>query len=713
MTSQDRRQFLKLAAAAAVVGSLPPSIQKALAIPAARVTGTIMDVQHVVILMQENRSFDHYFGTLKGVRGFGDPRPIPLPGGAPVWRQPRAVGSTDYQLPFHLDTRTTSAQCLSDIPHDWKGSYPAWKESFEAWVPVEGPNCMGHFTRTDLPFYYALADAFTVCDAYYCSIHGPTNPNRMHVFTGTSGLSVGNNGDQSVRNRDDGNWTSDMSKDKQSFQGLTWSTYAESLQKAGVSWRVYQEYDNYGDNSLPSFANFRNLSTSSELYKRGRAWVAGSTSANAYTSRGEHLIAAFAKDVREGTLPAVSWIVPSEIMSEHPAHPPAYGESLSARMLEALVANPEVWSKTVFIINYDENGGFFDHVAPPLPPLTSSMGLSTVDTSTESFKGVPVGLGIRVPMLAISPWSKGGWVDSQVFDHTSVLRFLEKRFGVAAENIGAWRRAVTGDLSTAFDFASPPDVAWPKLPDTSGHIAGAVQSCLLAKPQAPNISNQAMPHQEQGLRPARALPYQLHTHGRIDAGSGRYWLDFANEGVAGAGFNVYAGNRNDGPWFYTLGAPAGGTGRIELSDYWSARARSNGIYDLSVYAPNGFLRVFRGDLLKAIATKGANPEVEVAYDLIESRLLLKFRNTGKAACKLTLRANHYADATPTTVQLPAGEQRTLPWPLLNSHFWYDLSVTSSSDPGYLRRIAGHMETGNTSFSDPAIAATYSSNGGSA
>ncbi|MGO4774543.1 alkaline phosphatase family protein, partial [Lysobacter sp. 2RAB21] len=387
MTSQDRRQFLKLAATAAVMGSLPPSIRAALAIPAARVTGTIMDVQHVVILMQENRSFDHYFGALKGVRGFGDPRPIPLPGGAPVWQQPRAVGSADYLLPFHLDTRVTSAQCLADIPHNWKASYPAWKDSYEGWVPVEGKNCMGHFTRNDLPFYYALADAFTVCDAYYCSVHGPTNPNRMHVFTGTSGLAVGDDNFQAVYNNDDGNWTSDMSRDKPSFKGLTWSTYAEGLQNAGISWRVYQEYDNYGDNSLPSFANFRKLDRESELYKRGRAWVAGSTQENAYTSRGEHLIAAFAKDVREGTLPAVSWIVPSEIMSEHPAHPPAYGESLSARMLEALVANPEVWSKTVFIINYDENGGFFDHVPPPLPALTYAMGMSTVDTSTESYKG--------------------------------------------------------------------------------------------------------------------------------------------------------------------------------------------------------------------------------------------------------------------------------------------------------------------------------------
>ncbi|MGO4775609.1 alkaline phosphatase family protein, partial [Lysobacter sp. 2RAB21] len=407
----------------------------------------------------------------------------------------------------------------------------------------------------------------------------------------------------------------DMARDNPNFAGHRWTTYAERLQNAGIAWRVYQEHDNYGDNSLPYFANFRKLDTKSELYKRGRAWAPGSTAENATKSRGEYLIADFAKDVRENKLPAVSWIVPPYIMSEHPAATPAYGESLTARLLEALVANPEVWSKTVFIINYDENGGFFDHVPAPLPAINSNLGKSTVDTATENYNGIPVGLGVRVPMFVISPWSKGGWVNSQVFDHTSVLRFLESRFGIAEPNISAWRRTVAGDLSTAFDFAEPPDMSWPELPDTSGHIAGADQSCGFAKPQAPEVGEQTMPHQESGRRPARALPYQLHTHGRVDTDAGRYWLDFANEGVAGAGFNVYAGNRIDGPWFYTLGAPANGAGRVELSDYWSARAASNGIYDLSVYAPNGFLRVFRGDLALAAAGK-ANPEVEVDYDLI-------------------------------------------------------------------------------------------------
>ena len=692
MVSDTRRDFLKFAGAAATLAMLPPSIRNALATPAARVTGTIQDVQHVVILMQENRSFDHYLGALRGVRGFDDPRPIALPNGDPVWRQPKSAGQA--VLPFRLSTDSTASQCLADIDHSWKGSHARWKD-YNAWIATKGPMCMGHFTRADLPYYYALADAFTVCDAYYCSHHGPTNPNRMHLFTGTSGMTVGDYGAQAVNNADDGNWTSDMSKDKASFVGHRWSTYAERLQNAGIGWRVYQEYDNYGDNSLQSFANFRNLDRNSELHRRGRAWVDGSTAANAAASRGEHLVAAFAKDVREGTLPAVSWIVPPYIMSEHPAATPAYGESLTARLLEALVANPEVWSKTVFIINYDENGGFFDHVPPPLPAIKPELGKSTVDTATENYNGVPVGLGIRVPMFVVSPWSKGGWVNSQVFDHTSVLRFLEARFGVAEPNISAWRRAVAGDLSTALDFAGA-DPAWPALPDTREHMTRADQSCKLPVPSAPKQPK--MPRQEPGQRPARALPYQLHVHGRIEASSGRYWLDFANSGIAGAGFNVYARNRSDGPWYYTL------TPGTQLSDYWSAKAYTQGKYDLSAHGPNGFLRVFQGDLLKATASGGANPELRIEYDPVNERLLLRFTNSGTGACRLSLRPNHYSSAAPRSYPLAPGASVDDSWPLAASAHWYDLSLSSDHDTTYLRRFAGHVETGRPSVSDPAIGA---------
>ena len=684
----SKRDFLRLMAGGAAVGALPASIRAALAVPAARVSGTLMDVQHVVILMQENRAFDHYLGTLRGVRGFGDPRPVLLPGGSPIWAQPDRNGNR--VLPFRLDTATTGAQCLHDIDHSWRASYATWKNR-DAWVRTKGPMCMGQFTRADLPFYHALADAFTVCDAYYCSIEGPTNPNRMHLFTGTSGLTVGDGGKQVVSNVDDHNWTADMAKDDPDFAGFSWATYAERLQAAGVSWRLYQEYDNYGDNSLALFAKFRKLDTASPLYQRGRAIVPGSTEANAAASRGEHLVAEFARDVQQGTLPQVSWLVGPYITTEHPEAPPAYGESLTSRLLAVMAANPAVWAKTVFIVNYDENGGFFDHLPGALPPIRRQLGLSTVDTAGEDYGGVPVGLGVRVPMFVVSPWSKGGWVDSQVFDQTSVLRFLAARFGVDEPNISAWRRAVTGDLASTLDFASP-DTAWPALPDTSGAMPGADQSCSLQKPTPP--ATPSLPRQEPGQRPSRALPYRLNVDGRVDA-LGRCWLDFNNGGSAGAGFTVYSANRTDGPWYYTV------EGGRALSDSWNTLS-TGGTYAFAVHGPNGFLREVRGNATLARGA-AANPELRVNAGAGAAGLQLMLRNAGKAACRVTLKGRAiYGNATPVTVDLAPGAVATVPWPLGGAQRWYDIELTSSSDASYLRRIAGHLDNGQPGMSDPAL-----------
>ena len=222
---------------------------------------------------------------------------------------------------------------------------------------------------------------------------------------------------------------------------------------------------------LAFFRRFRGLHADDILYQRGRAIVPGSTAANAASSEADHLVAAFASDVAGGTLPQVSWIVAPTKYSEHPEAPPALGESLTARLLDALTANPDVWAKTAFIINYDENDGFFDHMPGPIPALTPARGASTVDTHGESYEGQAVGLGVRVPLIVVSPWSRGGWVNSQVFDHTSVIRFLERRFGVMEPNISPWRRMVTGDLTSMFDFTGRDMAALVPLPDTSGAMA--------------------------------------------------------------------------------------------------------------------------------------------------------------------------------------------------------------------------------------------------
>ena len=170
MTTKNRRDFLRLAAgslgAATAFGMLPPGIRKALALPANNVTGTINDVEHIVILMQENRSFDHYFGTLRGVRGFGDKRTIMLPGGQPVWQQPNGTG---YVMPFRPHAGDLGLQYMQGTPHNWPDSHGAWNEGrMDAWIPNKGTTTMAYFTREDIPFHYALADAFTVCDAYHC-----------------------------------------------------------------------------------------------------------------------------------------------------------------------------------------------------------------------------------------------------------------------------------------------------------------------------------------------------------------------------------------------------------------------------------------------------------------------------------------------------------------------------------------------------------------
>jgi phospholipase C len=675
----SRRGFMRGAAALGAAAGAP-AIAQALATPADRRSGTLADVEHVVILMQENRAFDHYFGSLRGVRGFDDPRPLMLPSGQPVWRQPRDVGVTDAIAPFRLNSETTSAECMMSLDHSWKGQHSLWK-NHDAWIPVKGHLTMGYFTREDLPFYYALADAFTICDGYHASIFGPTNPNRLFLFSGTSGVSAGHRGLYNVANDDDGNWTGDPAKDRGDFTGYAWTTYAERLEGAGVSWKLYQEYDNFGDNSLAFFKAFRGLAPEAPLRVKARSVCAGSTAHDAFTSNGDHLIAALAADVAAGTLPAVSWIVAPTQVCEHPDASPGLGEAFAARVVAALAANPKLWARTVLFINYDENDGFFDHVPPPLPAVGAAPGASTVSVGGEMYDYQPIGLGPRVPMIVVSPFSTGGWVNSQVFDHTSVLRFLEARFGVAEPNISPWRRAVTGDLTSAFDFSRTGPA--PSLPSTDGYAARVAAACKLARPVAPEAPAPA--RQERGLRPARALPYDLEVTAR--GGEGGLILTFANRGAAGACFNVYQTGGRAGPWYYTV--EAGKT----LDGAWPPDAQG---YDLMVHGPNGFLRAFRG------RHGQSDLETRARYDAGSERLMVSVRNLGGAACDVVLAPVDYSREAPRRRTVAAGEEVSESWPLRASAHWYDLALTRPDQPEFLRRLAGHIETVAPSFSDPAI-----------
>jgi phospholipase C len=510
MAPVSRRRFLQLGVGATAASLLTPSIARAVAIEGSHRTRSIRDVERIVVLMQENRSFDHYFGTMRGVRGYGDPHPVTLPTGKSVFHQPD--GSQEV-LPFHPDVANTGLAFLEDLDHGWDGGHNALNHGlYDQWVANKTPPTMAYLTRQDIPFHYALADAFTVCDGYHCSLLGPTDPNRYYMWTGSTG-GAGVGGGPVIANDE---------------IGYSWTTYPERLQRAGVSWKIYQDagdgldaadvwgwtgdpyIGNYGDNSLLYFAQYQNARPGDPLYDRAR------TGTNA--KGGEDFFHVLRSDVVESTLPAVSWVVAPEAYTEHPNWPANYGAWYVAQVLDALTANPDVWRTTTLFITYDENDGFFDHIVPPYAPATAADGASTVDSALEIYHGVsglpgatvgqpgPYGLGQRVPMIVVSPWSKGGFVTSEVLDHTSIIRFIEQRFGVREPDISPWRRAVCGDLTSAFDFAAADD-RLPALPRTAAYFPPDRNRHLDVVPVPP--VEQTLPKQERGVRRARPLPYDL------------------------------------------------------------------------------------------------------------------------------------------------------------------------------------------------------------
>ena len=685
MIPMDRRTFLQLLGSSAVSTMLPTSIARALAIPANYRTGSIQDIEHIVILMQENRSFDHYFGTLRGVRGFGDPHAVNLPSGKAVWYQP---DGGNYVLPFHPTADHLGLQFLEDLAHDWSNTYAAWNHGhYDQWVPNKGTTTMAYLTRDDIPFHYALADAFTICDAYHCSLMGPTDPNRYYMWTGW----VGNDGSGGGPVVDDAE------------AGYGWSTYPERLEKAGVSWKIYQDIGtgldangywgwtddayigNYGDTSLLYFNQYRNATPGSPLYEKARTGTNIALSGTPFDI--------LRSDVLGNRLPQVSWIVAPEAYSEHPNWPANYGAWYVSQVLDTLTSNPEVWSKTALLITYDENDGFFDHMVPPCAPPSTSQGQSTVSTVNEIFPGNanypggPYGLGPRVPMVVVSPWSKGGWVCSEVFDHTSIIQFIERRFGphhpdLKEHNISPWRRTVCGDLTSAFDF-SKPHAHRPTLPDTQGYAPPDKNRHPDYAPVPP--ANQSLPKQEPGMRSARAIPYELHVAARVD--DNKLWIDFKNNGRAGACFHVRSADASAGPWYYTVEREK------SLSESWTPTTA----YDQTVYGPNGFLRRFKGQLTSRRTTL----RVDSHYDIDRNGLELVLANEGHAHCEVSV-DNTYNGESISYVLAP-GERIEKRWHLDESFGWYDLIVRANAEEGFLQRLAGHVETGADSVSDPAMA----------
>jgi phospholipase C len=837
-----RREFLRksllLSGAAGLSTILPGSIQKALAIDPAP-GSTFLDAEHIVILMQENRSFDHCFGTLRGVRGFNDPRAITLPNNNPVWCQTNAAGET--YAPFRLDIKDTKVTWMGSLPHSRASQVDAHNAGkYDQWLIAKAsgnkqyahlPLTMGYYTREDLPFHYAAADAFTVCDQNFCSAMTSTTPNRSFFWTGKIVATENGIPKANIRN------------DDYSYGKMPWRTFPELLQENGISWKFYQNelscgggfegeerawLSNFGCNLLEFFKaynvkfapqyikalqkqanslpgeisrlqeespsseeaaarikasirkkqevldnaqkellqwnqqNFDKLSASEQqlfynafTVNKGDAAYRSLTTLN-YTQdnttrtlqvpKGD-ILYQFRQDVDKGQLPAVSWLASPQNFSDHPSAP-WYGAWYVSAILDILTQNPEVWKKTIFIVTYDENDGYFDHIPPFSIPDNNKPGTGKVSAGIETeiehvrlehelkqgvpakqAREAPVGLGFRVPMLIASPWSRGGKVCSQLFDHTSVLQFLEtfcnRKFGksIRLENISEWRRTICGDLTAAF---TPFDASLEQLPflDRDHHVEDIYNAKFKQEPAgykklspqdiAAIAKGTAQPFgQEKGIRPSSALPYELYTHGGLDISTNhfRLTLEAGNKVFgaqsAGSPFTVYAPGQYKEPgqpeaamvarnWSFAVRA-----GDV-LSYEWPLQAFDNNAYHLRVYGPNGFYRSFRGN--QNDPRLNIRCLYETKGNTVTGRIVLQVANTATRPHHLRV-----TDAVKGTViagkKIGAGLTEHIVLDFSATHHWYEFRVHAEGTDQFEQQYAGRVETGKEGFTDPVMGGT--------
>ena len=827
-----RREFIKkaalLAGSSGLHLALPASIQKAISIHPTP-GSSYLDAEHIVFLMQENRSFDHCYGTLQGVRGFNDPRAISLPDGNPVWLQTNNKGET--YAPFPLDIKKTRATWIGSLPHSWTNQVDARNEGrYDRWLDVKKsgheaysamPLTMGYYTRQDLPFYYALADAFTICDQHFCSSLTGTTPNRLFFWSGT--IRAGQHEDSRANV-----WNEDADYDTM----VNWKTYPERLEENGVSWKVYQndlsvpggysdEQDawmaNFGDNPLEYFTQYHvKLSARyisylqqqlaslpaqiSQLEKELATAAAGKEKdeqekkltakkknlqtireeAAVYTTEKYHALSQheknlhekafcnnqkdplfyqlttlsyqdggeertvtvpagdvlhqFREDVGTGGLPAVSWLVAPENFSDHPSSA-WYGAWYISEVLDILTKDPEVWKKTIFVLTYDENDGYFDHVPPfvapdPRRPETgkTSAGIDArvefVSMEQEERKPgyapqhrreSPVGLGYRVPLVIASPWSRGGWVNSQVFDHTSSLQFLEnfleKKTGkkITESAISSWRRAVCGDLSSVFRPSADSSIEPKQFIARDAFLGSIHQAKFRALPAAYKeltpadivqikttpLSSSLLPQQEAGTRPACALPYELYADAHVDPVRGTVEITMQagnrqfGDKSAGSPFTIYAPGTYKAEklrsWAYAAAAGE------HIRDEWKIDDFEGGRYHLQVYGPNGFFREFTGSR--------PDPAVQVRCTYDNSNIVIHIDGSDKL--QLTVTDNVYKKGRPEKMADTTGKI-TLPVSTAGSQGWYDFSVKQSSSGLFERRYAGRVETGQATRTDPVM-----------
>lgn len=777
----NRREFLEksslLLAGLGTSSVLHPSILKALAIdPAAQ--STFYDAEHVVILMQENRSFDHAFGALKGVRGFLDKRAFVKQDGHSVFFQKNDEGK--YASPARLDLRNTKSTWMSSLPHSWADQQKALnKGKFDQWLQAKAsgnkdykniPLTLGYYNREDLPFYYQLADAFTIFDQYFCSSLTGTTPNRLFLWSGTLREQQNGKVKANVVNEN-----IDYDKAKQA----KWKSFPEILEQQNLSWKIYQNeislpkgmsgeqeawLSNFTDNPIEWFAKF-NVKFSKGYYQNipniiaylkqeiektpnqkerleamlaevqedqikyhpdnysklskeeknlhEKAFTTNSNDPDYWKleigkdENGERLVVPegdvlfqFRKDVEEKKLPLVSWLVAPEHFSDHPGSP-WYGAWYISEVLNILTKDPETWKKTIFIINYDENDGYFDHVLPFAPPVNPSQpvdmngkeGVEYVDKSQEymsnpslkSYEKVEgtVGLGYRVPMIIASPWTKGGFVNSEVSDHTSVLQFLEKfimkkfKKNVHVDNISDWRRAVCGDLTSAFNSSSvkAPQMDYLDQKDYAKTINAAKNKPVpnLKWYSENEIQENLLEIQERGLKPSNPLPYNFHVNLE---GEQIKMTNLKENGVPLLVYDRTQFDSNNYHFSYALYS------KQELS-----HAVHSGAYDYEIFGPNGFFRKFKGQNI---------PELEVILvnSTPKNQIELIFKNNKKNPISIQLEDLYGKSKRIITVQKP--EEKII-IDVDKNKGWYDLKLTFND---HLWHFAGRIETGKVSVSDP-------------
>ncbi|MGW4101788.1 phosphocholine-specific phospholipase C [Streptomyces sp. NPDC004976] len=697
MSDLSRRGVLGALAGGTALSLLPPSLHRAMAAPMPR--GGLRAIEHVIVLMQENRSFDHYFGTLSGVRGFGDRTPVRLPSGSDVFAQPRTGG--DAVLPFSARRAAVDAgrpesdiQYLGALAHGFRDATQARAKGWwNDWVAAKTQSTMAFYDRRDIPLQYELADRFTLCDSYFCSVYGSTNPNRNYLWTGTTGHEPDGSG-RAVTN----------AAYEPDHAGYTWTTYPERLEAAGVSWQIYQEWDNFTDNAVEYFRPWKEIgrkilskvsgrySTTEQFYdsllrkspeQRTAELAEFQRGVDALTAaerrlflRGAHrsepdtLVRRIRSDIADGTLPRVSWVVPTAALSEHPSSSTPVGSAnLVYDLLDAIASDPETWSKTVLFINFDENDGYFDHVPAPTAPRPSS------GNDDDWYDGAPVGPGPRVPMTVVSPWTVGGFVSSEAFDHTSVIRFLEKWTGVREPNISSWRRSVFGDLTSAFDFHRghrPPEVAQP------GPVPMPVGRWTPAPPK-----KQALPEQEPGIRRRRPSPYRLSLRTDVTRAGVRLRLD--NSGATGAPFTAYPADAS-APQTWTV--PAGGS-----ADHTVEYDEDS--YDIQVHGPGWSRWEVRGT--------GVGAEAWLAAHRTTGRMRITCSNPTPVTRTLlvgeSVHSRGHGDHV-HSVTLRPGASRTV-WLEPADHGWYDIVVVDRDDPAFLRRMSGLSTHDRSGVTDPA------------